>query len=67
MSIDDSMKVTEDSDGTFTFEWDKNDPRYSQFNDMTSEQFSEFVNNALKKAIDDYYSKAAFIPEDDLI
>lgn len=58
MSVDhDSLKVSEDSDGSFIFEWDRNDPRYKQFNDMSSEEFEIYVNKALRTAIDEYQLK----------
>ena len=58
MSINhDSLKVSEDSDGSFIFEWDRNDPVMSQFNDMTSEEFETYINDVLRKAIDEWQEK----------
>lgn len=58
MSINhDSLKVSEDSDGSFIVEWDRNDPRYKQFNDMSSEEFEIYVNKILRTAIDEYQLK----------
>lgn len=58
MSADlDSLKVSEDSDGTFIIEWDRNDPIMSQFNDMPSEEFETYINNALRKALDEWQKK----------
>jgi hypothetical protein len=50
-NIEDSLKVSENEDGSFTFEWDKDDPRYEHFNDMTEEQFSSYLNDLLGKYI----------------
>lgn len=47
LSSDDSLKVTENEDGTFTIEWDPNDPRYSLFNGLNEEQMNELLNQAI--------------------
>lgn len=44
----DSLNVVENEDGTFTIEWDPNDPRYEMFNDMTPEQMSDLLIEGLK-------------------
>jgi hypothetical protein len=46
----DSLVVTENEDGTFTIEWDSNDPKYSIFNHLTEEE----MNVMLTTAIEDY-------------
>ena len=45
------IKVTENEDGSFTIEWDKNNPQWSFLNDMTKEELSDFVNNAIERLI----------------
>ena len=47
----DSLKVTENDDGTFAIEWDPNDPRYALFNEMTEEQLNDYIIKALKEFI----------------
>lgn len=47
LSSDDSLKVTENDDGTFTIEWDPNDPRYSLFNGLNEEQMNDLLNQAI--------------------
>lgn len=44
---EDSLKVTENEDGSFAVEWDSNDPRYQMFNGMTQEQMQQFIESAL--------------------
>ncbi len=51
--IEDSLKVTENEDGTFTIEWDPCDSRYSVWNDMTQEQMSAMIEESIKKLIEE--------------
>lgn len=48
----DSLKVEQNEDGTFTLEWDKEDPTWSFLNDMTSEEIQTFVEAAVKEGLD---------------
>ena len=43
----DSLKVTQNEDGTFTMDWDENDPKWSWMNDLTNEQVSIIVQQAI--------------------
>ena len=45
----DSLKVTENADGSFEITWDKNDPKWSFMNELTNEQ----VQIIIKQAIDE--------------
>lgn len=47
----DSLKVNENEDGTFTIEWDGNDPRYSFLNDLSEEQITELLTKGLEEKI----------------
>ena len=47
----DSLKVTENEDGTLAIEWDPNDPRYAHFNEMTEEQLNDYITRALEEFI----------------
>ena len=51
--IEDSLKVTENDDGTFTIEWDPCDSRYSVWNDLTQEQMSAMIEESIKKLIEE--------------
>lgn len=48
---EDSLKVSENEDGTLAIEWDPNDPRYSLFNEMSQEELQEYVTKALEQFI----------------
>lgn len=51
---EDSLKVSENEDGSFAIEWDPNDPKYAFFNTMTQEEMQEFMNRALEEFIKQY-------------
>jgi hypothetical protein len=53
----DSLKVTENEDGTFTIEWDPCDSRYSVWNDMTQEEMSAMIQEAIQNLIKEYDAK----------
>ena len=44
----DSLKVDQNKDGTFSLEWDKNDPNWKFLNSMTSKEIQEIVNQAIE-------------------
>jgi len=44
----DSLKVDQNKDGTFSLEWDKDDPNWKFLNGMTSKEIQEIVNRAIK-------------------
>jgi len=48
---EDSLKVTENDDGTLGIEWDPNDPQYSFLNDMTQEELNAFFTRAIDELI----------------
>jgi hypothetical protein len=48
---EDSLKVTENDDGTLAIQWDPNDPRYALFNEMTEEQLNDYITKALEEFI----------------
>ena len=39
----DSLKVDQNKDGTFSLEWDKDDPNWKFLNGMTSKEIQEIV------------------------
>jgi len=47
VSSEDSLKVIENDDGTFTLEWDPNDPKWSMFNDISEEQLTAMITQGL--------------------
>jgi hypothetical protein len=51
---EDSLKVSENDDGTLAIEWDSNDPKYAIFNEMTQEELQEYLTKALEEFIAKY-------------
>ena len=44
----DSLKINQNDDGSFTAEWDKNDPEWSFLNGKTSKEIQEMNTNIIK-------------------
>ena len=44
----DSLKITENADGTFTMEWDKDDQKWNWLNGKTSAEISAIVEEAIQ-------------------
>ena len=44
----DSLSITENSDGTFLMEWDKEDQKWSFLNGKTSEEISAMMTEAIQ-------------------
>ena len=40
-----SLQVKQNKDGSFTFEWDKNEPSYNFLNNLTQEQIQSIILN----------------------
>ena len=49
----DSLKITENADGTFTMDWDKEDPKWSWLNGLTSKEIQVIVEQAIKEHLND--------------
>jgi hypothetical protein len=47
----DSLKITENADGTFTMDWDKQDPKWSWLNGLTSKEIQVIVEQAIKEEL----------------
>lgn len=45
----DSLKITENADGTFSMEWDKEDPNWSWLNNLTSAEIQVIVKQAIEE------------------
>jgi hypothetical protein len=48
---EDSLKITENEDGTLGIEWDANDPRYFHMNEMTQDELQSYITTALEEFI----------------
>jgi len=51
VSTEDGLTVKENEDGSFTLEWDKNDPRYSMFNEFSEEQMTAMLELGLQQIL----------------
>ena len=43
------MMVNKNEDGSFTLEWDKQDPNWKWLNDLTSKQLEVIIEQAIKE------------------
>ena len=44
----DSLKINQNNDGSFTCEWDKNDPNWKFLNDLTTKEIQVIIEQAIK-------------------
>ena len=44
----DSLTVNQNEDGSFTCEWDKNDPNWKFLNDLTTKEIQVIIEQAIK-------------------
>jgi hypothetical protein len=44
----DSLKISENADGSFTMDWDKEDPNWSWMNSLTSKEIQIIVEQAIQ-------------------
>ena len=47
----DSLKITENADGTFTMDWNKEDPKWSWMNSLTSAEIQVIVQQAVEEEL----------------
>lgn len=52
--MEDSLKITQNEDGSFEMDWDPQDPKWSWMNGLTSEQVSLIMQEAIKDYLDDH-------------
>jgi hypothetical protein len=48
----DTLKITENADGSFTMDWDKEDPNWKWLNGLTSAEIQVIVQQAIKDFTD---------------
>ena len=46
--LNDSLKVNQNSDGSFTLEWDKKDPNWKWLNNLTSKEIQVIMQQAIQ-------------------
>jgi len=56
MTADDSLKISQNEDGTFTMDWDPQDSRWSWLNGLTSKEVSVIMGQAIQDYLDDLRS-----------
>mgnify|MGYP003118376734 FL=1 len=44
----DSLAINKNDDGSFTVEWDKQDPNWKWLNDLTSKEIQVIIEQAIK-------------------
>ena len=45
--INDSLKIKQNNDGSFTAEWDKQDPNWKWMNNLTTEEIQCIIKEAI--------------------
>ncbi len=50
--MEDTLKITENEDGSFTMDWDPQDPKWSWLNGLTSKEIQVIVEQAIKDRLD---------------
>ena len=48
MDADDGLKVTQNEDNTVIIEWDKEDPKWSFLNNLTSKEITAIIEEAVR-------------------
>jgi len=44
----DTLKITQNADGSYAMDWDKNDPNWSWLNNLTSKEVQIIMQQAIK-------------------
>jgi len=57
IATSDSLKVNQNADGTFTLEWDKNDPRWNFLNDLTSTEIQTMIESVVRTKLNEPLSE----------
>ena len=51
--MEDSLKITQNEDGSYTMDWDKEDPNWSWLNGLTSNEIQVIIEQAIKDHLND--------------
>ncbi len=49
---EDTLKIHMNEDGSFSIEWDKEDPKWAFMNGLTSKEIQDIVVKAVKEQLD---------------
>ena len=47
----DTLKITQNEDGSYTVDWNKDDPNWSWMNNLTSKEIQIIVEQAIKEEL----------------
>jgi len=50
----DTLKITQNKDGSFTMDWDPQDPKWSWLNGLTQKEVQSIVEKAIQDHLDDF-------------
>ena len=48
----DTLKISQNADGSYTMDWDKEDPNWSWMNNLTSKEIQVIMEQAIKEFTD---------------
>ena len=51
--MEDTLKITQNEDGSYTFDWNKDDPNWSWMNNLTSKEIQIIVEQAISDFLAD--------------
>lgn len=49
----DSLKITQNEDGSFTMDWDPEDPNWKWLNNLTSKEIQVIIEQAIQSKLND--------------
>ena len=49
----DSLKIHQNEDGSFSLEWDKQDPKWNWMNDLTSKEIETIMKEAIRNQLNE--------------
>ena len=56
MTAEDSLKILQNEDESYTIEWDKEDPKWKFLNGLTSQEIQVMIEQAIQDYLDDLRS-----------
>jgi hypothetical protein len=51
--MDDSLKITQNNDGSYEINWDRNDPNWKFLNHLTSKEIQIMIQQAIQDKLND--------------
>ena len=54
--MEDSLKISQNEDGSFTMDWDQQDSKWSWLNGLTQKEIQVIVQQAIQDYLDDLKS-----------